>query len=156
MQGVKAHPWNFDVIKIPWNPGKICRNLSKMCEPLHNRCMCFDFAKMAPKIKVQTFFWGESSFYLVLFGQVRGILCKFGGNLGKNGAWSALIWKMHLTWNAVVYFLVVIFLECFSGKFRKIWAKVLRIPKFWPAPTPKLPRMPNSSNLKFNSCWRPT
>jgi len=36
--------------------------------------MCFDFTKMAPNIKVQTliFLW-RSCFYLVLFGQVRGI-----------------------------------------------------------------------------------
>jgi len=53
--------------------------------------MCFDFSKMAPQIKVQTFlqtfflFW-MSSFHLVLFGQVRGILGKFGENLAKYGA----------------------------------------------------------------------
>jgi len=55
------------------NPGKICGNLGKMSP---NRCMCFDFTKMAPKIKVQTVFW-RSCFYLFFFGQVRE-------NLGKN------------------------------------------------------------------------
>jgi len=51
------------------------------------------------------FFW-RSCFYLVLFGQIRGILGKFGGNLGKYGAWSALIWKNapDMKRNAVVFF----------------------------------------------------
>jgi len=55
------------------------------------------------------FFWG-SCFHLVLYGQVRGNLGKFGGNLGKNGAWSALIWKNvpNMKRNAVV---------CFGGHF---------------------------------------
>jgi len=49
--------------------------------PSQNRCMYFDFTKMAPKIKMQTSFfvvffcfWG-SCFYLIRLGQVWG---KFG------------------------------------------------------------------------------
>jgi len=45
--------------------------------------MCIDFFKMAPKIKVQTFFLLEVIFFS-LFGQVRG-------NLRKNGAGCASI-----------------------------------------------------------------
>ena len=44
--------------------------------------MGFDFTKMAPKIKVQSFFfYWRPCFYFVLFGQVRGDLGKF-----NNGA----------------------------------------------------------------------
>jgi len=49
--------------------------------------MCFDFTKMAPEIKVQTFFFFlEVMFLQFFFGQFRRNLGKFGGNLGKNGA----------------------------------------------------------------------
>jgi len=61
-----------------------------------NFCMCSDFTKMTPKIKVQTsFFGGHVMFYSVLFGQVRG-------NLAKKGA---LIWKNapNMKRNAVVF-----------------------------------------------------
>jgi len=77
------------------------------------------------------FFW-RSCFYLVLFGQIRGILGKFGGNLGKYGAWSALIWKNapDMKRNAVVFFG-----GHFSGN-GEIWAKIRRTPKNLPVPTP--------------------
>jgi len=48
--------------------------------------MCFDFAKMAPKTKVHTFFVWRSCLFLVHFGKIMW-------NLGKNGAWNALISK---------------------------------------------------------------
>jgi len=50
--------------------------------------MCFDFIKMAPNIKVETFFvfFWKSYFYLAVFGQVRENLGKFGVTLGKNNA----------------------------------------------------------------------
>jgi len=49
--------------KIPLNPGKICVNLGKMCENLRkNRFVCFDFTKMAPERKVQTFYWRSCFF----------------------------------------------------------------------------------------------
>jgi len=61
--------------------------------------------------------------FLVLFWQFRG-------NLSNNGAWSALIWKNapNIKWNAVIFFGGNC-LECFSGRFGEIWAKILRIPK---------------------------
>jgi len=56
--------------------------------------MCVDFAKMAPKMKVKTFFYflffWRSCFNLVAFGQVWRNLGKLVWNWGKNGAWSAL------------------------------------------------------------------
>ena len=56
-----------------------------MCEYLRKIAVCFDFTKMTPQMQVQTFF------YFVLFGQVRGNLSKFGGNLRNSGALHALI-----------------------------------------------------------------
>jgi len=53
--------------------------------------MCIDFSTMAPEITVQTFLFLEVMFLQFSFGQVRGNLNKFGGNLSKNGALSALI-----------------------------------------------------------------
>jgi len=106
-RGVSAPP----KLLIWWKSGQkhsqSGQNLWKFGKNSQNRCMCFDFTKMAPKIKVQTliFLW-RSCFYLVLFGQVRGNLGKFGGNLGKYVAWSALIWKNapNMKCNAVVFF----------------------------------------------------
>jgi len=40
--------------------------------------------------------------------------------------------------NAVVFLLRSFSLECFSGKFGEIWAKILRTRKNLPAPTPML------------------
>jgi len=93
--------------------------------------MCFDFTKMAPKIKVQTLFLKVMFCYLSIFGQVRG-------NLGNNGASRALIWKNapNTKWNEVVSFWRSFSLEYFSGKFGEIWVKILRTPKNLPAPTP--------------------
>ena len=62
-------------------------------------------------------FFGGHFVYLLLVHLVRG-------NLGKNGAWSALIWKNAT--NAVVFPVNSISLGFFSGKFGKIWAKILR------------------------------
>jgi len=62
-------------------------------------------------------------FCLFLFGQARE-------ELGKNGAWSALIWKnaSNIKWNAVVFFV-------FGGHFLCSFfrTKILRIPKSMPA-----------------------
>jgi len=46
---------------------------------------------MAPEIKVQTFLFLEVMFLQFFLGQVKGNLGKFGVNLGKNCASSALI-----------------------------------------------------------------
>jgi len=48
--------------------------------------MCFEFTQMAPEIKVQTFLFLEVMFLQFFFGQVRGNLGKFVGNLWENGA----------------------------------------------------------------------
>jgi len=70
------------------------------------------------------FYW-RSCFYLVLFGQVKGNVGKFGGYLGKNGSWSALIWKHtpNTKRNSIVFvflflfiFLEVIFFRLFFGQ----------------------------------------
>jgi len=65
-------------------------------KPSQNRCTCFDFTKMAPKIQVQTFFME----LMILFSSFRSRLEKFGQ---KFGAWSALIWKMRPTWKVTKY-----------------------------------------------------
>ena len=61
---------------IWWKSGK---NLWKfgqnVWQPSQNRCMCFDFTEMAPKIRVHKRFFLSSCFFSS-FGQVRG-------NLGK-------------------------------------------------------------------------
>jgi len=53
--GVQPH---YQTFLFGENPGKICRNFGKICENVRKIavCMCFDFTKMARKIKVQTFF----------------------------------------------------------------------------------------------------
>jgi len=63
-------------------------------------------------------FW-RSCFYLVLFGQVRG-------NLGKNGAWSALIWKNapNIKRNAVVFLEVILF----GVVFGQVWGNLGKNP----------------------------
>ena len=106
--------------------------IPNLWKPSQNCFMCFNFTKMAPEIKVQTFFYIflEVMFFFSFFGQVMG-------NLNKNSAWSASIWKNapKMKWNAVV-FLEVIFFGVFSGNFGEIWAKILRTPKNLPALTP--------------------
>jgi len=94
-------------------------------ERLQNRCRCLDFAKLSPKMKVQTLYFGRSCFYLLLFGQDRRNLGKFGGNLGANGACSVHWFKNapNMRRNAVVLW------RPFSGKFREIWAKSFAPPK---------------------------
>jgi len=65
--------------------------------PSQNRCMCFDFTKMAPKINVQTFvFFWRSCFHLVLFGQVRGNLGKLGEIWAKSFAPPKICLLLHL------------------------------------------------------------
>ena len=138
-----AHP---QIFWFDENSGKICVNLGKMCE---NRFMCFDFTKKRfmcfdfTKIALCTLilqkwrrnqsadvFFLEVMFFQFFFGQVKGNLGKFAGNLGKNGAWSALIWKNapKMEWNPVI-FLRSFPLEFFSDKFGEIWAKSLAPPK---------------------------
>jgi len=61
---------------ISENPLKHRQNVRKfrqnMCKPSQHCCMCVYFTKMAPKMKVKTFFWGGGScLNLVVFGQVR-------------------------------------------------------------------------------------
>ena len=86
-------------------------------KPSQNSFLCFDFTKTAPEIKVQTFRFLEVIFLQFFFGQVRA-------NLGKNGAWSALIWKKcALNGLKCSHSLRWFSLEFFSGKFREIWAK---------------------------------
>ena len=79
-------------------------------------------------------------FKVMFFVQVRENLGRFGWNLGRNGTWSALIWKNapNMKWNAVVFFIFFgsHFFGIFSGNFGAIWAKILRTPKNLPAPTP--------------------
>jgi len=58
--------------------------------------MSDDFTKMAPKMKVKTFLW-KSCFNLVVFGQGRR-------NLGENGAWSTLTWKMRPVKCSLLFF----------------------------------------------------
>jgi len=74
--------------------------------------MCFDFTKMVPKIKVQTFSL-EIMFYLVLSGQVRGSL-GIRWNLGKMVLEVPWVGKMRPTWIEMQslfwgYFLWVVF-----------------------------------------------
>ena len=69
------------------------------------------------------FYFLRSCFSLVRFRQVRG-------NLGKNGAWSASMWKYapNLKWDAIV-FLRSFSLEFFSGKFGEIGQNFFALPK---------------------------
>jgi len=69
---------------------------------------------MTPKLNVQTVFL-EVMFYLVLSGQVRGYLGKFGGNFGKT-PWKSMHSFFCFFWD---YFLWSIFrgsLEKFGQK----------------------------------------
>jgi len=118
---------------------------------LQNHCMCFDFTKTAPKIKVQMFFFFyRSCFCFVLFGQVRGDLGKF-----NNGAWIVLWFKqIHSTWEEMQSFFWRSFsLEFFSGKFGEIWAKILHTPKNLHAPP--MVRVPRFKGKWFLDlvCW---
>jgi len=127
---VKAHPQKFwfdeNPGNIPQNPGKICINLSKMYENLRKIALCVVILqKWRRKSKCRRSFFLEVMFLQFFFGQVRG-------NLGKNGAWNALIWKNapKMEWNAVL-FLVLFSLEFFLGNL----GNILRSPKNLPAPT---------------------
>jgi len=74
-------------MKIPQNPGKICVNFDKMCENFRKIALrALILQKWRPKSKSRCFFFLEVIFLQLFFGQVRGNLGKFGGNLGKNGA----------------------------------------------------------------------
>jgi len=83
--------------------------------PSQNR---FDVTKMALKIKAQMFSLRSCS-YLVLFEQVRG-------NLAKNGAWSASIWKNapNMKRNAVVCFFWGNFFGVFFGQ---VWENLVQL-----------------------------
>ena len=81
--GVQPHHQNF---LFGENPGKICGNFGKICENVRKIavCVCFDFTKMAPKIKVQTFFsFGGHVF--ILF---------FSGKLGEIWASSTMVLEL--------------------------------------------------------------
>jgi len=63
-----------------------------MCENLRKIAVC---ALISQKWRLNSkciLFW-EVMFLLYRFRASWGNLSKFGGNLGKNGAWNALIWK---------------------------------------------------------------
>jgi len=114
-RGWKTTPNNFDLMKIREKSVKIW---AKCVKTFANRFMPFGFTKMAPEIKVQTFLFLEVMFFQFVFGQVKGNLSKFEGNLSRNGAWSALIWKnAPEKWNDIQSFFEVIFFGVFSGKF---------------------------------------
>jgi len=107
-RGCNRTPKNFDLVKIhPLKSGKnLCKFKQNVWKPSRNRFVYFDFTKWRPKWKCRRFFLLEVMFCSVFFEQVRGNLGKFGENLGKNGAWSALIWKNapKMKLNAVVFF----------------------------------------------------
>ena len=135
---VQPHPSNFwfgeNPDKITENPGKICGNFGKICENVSQIAVCaLILQKWHPKSKCRrffSFFFWNSCFYLVLFGQVRV-------NMGENGAWSVLSFKkIRPTWKEMQLFFFRSFsLEFFSGKFGEIWAKIPRILKNFLAPT---------------------
>jgi len=110
-------------------------NLSKICVNLCKIAVCaLILQKWHPNWKWRCFFHGKSCFNLVVFGQVRRSLGKLGWNLGKKGAWSALIWKMRQV--KCCCFLEVFFFGFKSGKFAEIWAIFLRTTQNLSAPTP--------------------
>jgi len=81
--GASTPPKRFDLVKIR---AKSVGNLGKMCEYLRNiDVRALILQKYHSKYKYKRFFW-RSCFCLVLFGQVRENLGKFGENLGKNDA----------------------------------------------------------------------
>jgi len=74
-------------VKFPWNPGQNYGNLGKMCENLRKITICaLILQKWHPQLRCRRFWFFEGYVFL-------GNLGKFGGTLGKNGAWCALIWK---------------------------------------------------------------
>jgi len=97
-RGWKRYPKTFDLVKIRKNLFKSGKNLWKLGQnvwkPSQNRCMCFAFTEMAPKIKVQTFFF----FFRGLF-----IVWLFSGKLEE--VWASL-GKIWAKW----------FLKCFDLK----------------------------------------
>ena len=101
---MQAHPQN---VWFGENPGKICGEIRAKCVNTFAKSLyvLWFYKNSTPNKSANVFLW-RSCFYLVLFGQVRGNLGKFGENLGKNGAWSALIWKNapNVKRNAVVFF----------------------------------------------------
>jgi len=142
--GCNRIPKTLDLANIRKKYLKIRANLWKfgqnVWKPSQNCCMCFDFSKMAPKIKVQTILWW-SCFYLVLFGQARKNLGKFWWDLRKHGVWSALIWKNapNMKWNAVVFlffFSEFIFFGVYFGQFWGNLGKHTSQAEILPVPTP--------------------
>jgi len=130
---VQLHPQKF------WfgdYPDKIWGNLCKICVNLSKIAVrALILRKWHPKIFLLFIFW-KSCINLVIFGQLKGNLGKFWWNLDKNGAKNASIWKQCVQWNAVVFLWRSFSLDCFSGKFVEIWAKILRTTKNLIAPTP--------------------
>ena len=120
MRGRSAPPKHL----IGWKSGQNLWGIWAKCVKTFAKSLyvLWFYKNSTPNESANVFLW-MSCFYLVLFGQVRGNLGKFGENLGKNGAWSALIWKNvpNVKRNAVI-FLEVIFFGIFFGHVWGIWA----------------------------------
>jgi len=107
-RGCNRIPKTFDFVKIR---AKSVRNLGKICENVRKAA--------------QPFFW-KSCFYLVLFGQVKWNMGKFGE------IWAKKVLEVCFDFNEMQSFFWKSFsLEFFSGKFGEIWAKILRTPKIF-------------------------
>ena len=88
------------------NPLKSGQNLCKfgqnVWKPSQNHFICFDFTKMAPEIKVQTFLFLEVMFLRFFFRQVRGNLGKILAKMVSEVLWFD---KMRPKWNEMQSFL---------------------------------------------------
>jgi len=105
--------------KNPLKSGKnLCKFGQNVRQPWQNRLCALILQKWRPKSKCRRLFFLEVMFLQFFFGQVRGNMGKFGGNLGKNGAWSALI-RRKCAQNGMrcSHFLKSFALEFFSDKF---------------------------------------
>jgi len=90
-RGSNCTPKTFGLVKSGQNHLKSRQNLWKVGQNLRkglqDRCMCFDFIKMAPKIKVLAFFLRPCFLFF------SGKLGEIWGSLGKKCAWSVLWFK---------------------------------------------------------------